>query len=141
MTEEQRAMVRKSWALVREADNCVISSFYEVFFELRPELRRLFASEMRVQAKMLRAALSLVVESMDADDGELSCIAMLGRRHAEWGVTAQHLELGGQALLVALSDCLGARWTPELCAAWMLAYSRILAAMFAGSRGHFASVR
>ena len=47
----------------------------------------------------------------------------LGRRHAGYGVTDEHYETVGEALLWTLHQGLGEDFTPNVAAAWATAYA------------------
>jgi len=60
-------------------------------------------------------------------------VEALGQRHASYGVIAEHYRLVEQALLWALAQELGARWTAEVEAAWQSAYTLLAATMEAAA--------
>jgi hemoglobin-like flavoprotein len=59
----------------------------------------------------------------------LPIIQDLGRRHVGYGVTAEHYELVGEALLWTLEQGLGDDFTPSVKAAWQEAYVTLSGAM------------
>eukprot|EP00445_Apocalathium_hangoei_P081343 CAMPEP_0204192958 /NCGR_PEP_ID=MMETSP0361-20130328/61296_1 /ASSEMBLY_ACC=CAM_ASM_000343 /TAXON_ID=268821 /ORGANISM="Scrippsiella Hangoei, Strain SHTV-5" /LENGTH=502 /DNA_ID=CAMNT_0051154105 /DNA_START=1 /DNA_END=1509 /DNA_ORIENTATION=+ len=59
-------------------------------------------------------------------------LVQMGARHAQYGVKPEHLEILGQALLVALHEVLGDTFTNDVLLAWSVVYSFIAASMIAG---------
>ena len=64
---------------------------------------------------------------MDCDG--IPVVETLGRRHRGYGVTAQHYESVGAALLWTLEQGLGKAWTPEAAEAWTQLYGLLSAVM------------
>lgn len=125
MNSEQKGLVARSWKTIVSSNDCIASLFYTKLFELDPTVSQLFSGSPVIQCRMVRVSISLAVNGIEDEEANCSYIALLGVRHAEWGVTPYHWKLGERALLAALADCLGETWSPELRRAWQLAYRRI----------------
>jgi hemoglobin-like flavoprotein len=136
MTPAQVDMIRTSWTAVEPIGDVAATLFYDRLFELDPALRRLFArTDMAQQKKILIQTLTVVVRSLDRLDQLVPAIEALGRRHAGYGVRAEHYETVGAALLWTLGQGLGDGFTPELEAAWTEAYTTLASVMIGAADG------
>jgi hemoglobin-like flavoprotein len=136
MTPAQVDMIRTSWTAVEPIGDVAATLFYDRLFELDPALRRLFArTDMAQQKKILIQTLTVVVKSLDRLDQLVPAIEALGRRHAGYGVRAEHYETVGAALLWTLGQGLGDGFTPELEAAWTEAYTTLASVMIGAADG------
>ena len=136
MTPAQVDMIRTSWIAVEPIGDVAATLFYDRLFELDPALRRLFArTDMAQQKKILIQTLTVVVKSLDRLDQLIPAIEALGRRHAGYGVRAEHYETVGAALLWTLGQGLGDGFTPELEAAWTEAYTTLASVMIGAADG------
>ena len=136
MTPAQVDMIRTSWTAVEPIGDVAATLFYDRLFELDPALRRLFArTDMAQQKKILIQTLTVVVKSIDRLDQLVPAIEALGRRHAGYGVRAEHYETVGAALLWTLGRGLGDGFTPELEAAWTEAYTTLASVMIGAADG------
>jgi len=57
----------------------------------------------------------------------------LGCKHAQYGVTDEHYDAGGVALLWTLEKGLGGAFTPEVKEAWAAVYTVLTSAMKCGA--------
>jgi hemoglobin-like flavoprotein len=136
MTPAQVDMIRTSWTAVEPIGDVAATLFYDRLFELDPALRRLFArTDMAQQKKILIQTLTVVVKSLDRLDQLVPAIEALGRRHAGYGVRAEHYDTVGAALLWTLGQGLGDGFTPELEAAWTEAYTTLASVMIGAADG------
>ena len=136
MTPAQVEMIRSSWTAVEPIGDVAATLFYDRLFELDPALRRLFArTDMAQQKKILIQTLTVVVKSLDRLDQLVPAIEALGRRHAGYGVRAEHYETVGVALLWTLGQGLGDAFTPELEVAWTEAYTTLASVMIGAADG------
>jgi hemoglobin-like flavoprotein len=136
MTPTQVDMIRTSWTAVEPIGGVAATLFYDRLFELEPALRRLFArTDMDQQKKILIQTLTVVVKSLDRLDQLVPAIEALGRRHAGYGVRANHYDTVGAALLWTLGQGLGDAFTPELETAWTEAYSTLASVMIGAADG------
>ena len=133
MTTDQVTLVKTSFASIGPAADAVATRFYARLFALDPALRRLFHTDMREQRHKLMQMLAAIVDALDRPALIVAEVAALGQRHASYGVLAEHYLIVEEALLWALAEELGERWTPELDAAWRAAYTLLAATMQAAS--------
>jgi hemoglobin-like flavoprotein len=122
MTPEQAALIRKSfdamWPMrVNLAELC-----YSKLFELAPDARRLFPTDMERQRLKLMDMIAALVGALDQRELFQSLIAHSGRQHAEFGVRPAQYAAFGQALIWSFEQKFGAAFTPELREAWQALY-------------------
>ena len=131
MTPRQIALVESS---VDQVDlDVLVATFYERAFAADPSLVEMFTTEPVVQRARFAAELAEIVGSIRSIDTFGPAARALGARHRGYGVRAGHYRVMGGALLDALADVHGQRWTPELGEAWALAYNLIAETMLAGA--------
>ena len=136
MTPAQVDMIRTSWTAVEPIGDVAATLFYDRLFELDPALRRLFSrTDMAQQKKILIQTLTVVVKSLDRLDQLVPAIEALGRRHAGYGVRAEHYDTVGAALLWTLGQGLGDGFTPDLEVAWTEAYTTLASVMIGAADG------
>jgi nitric oxide dioxygenase len=128
MTPEQIRLVQKSFEKLVPFENTV-ASFYTRLFELDPALRNLFQSDLDSQYYKATFMLRIVVRGLTRLDTLVPTVQALGQRHANYGVTATHYTMGGEALLWALRQSLGKEFTPQVEEAWTEAYTLLAQVM------------
>lgn len=132
MTPSQVQLIRSSWAAVEPIGDEAASAFYARLFELDPRLAPLFLhTDMAKQRKVLMQTLTVVVKSLDKLDQLVPAVQALGRRHAGYGVEAEHYATVGAALIWTLEQGLGAAFTNDVREAWETAYGTLASVMIA----------
>ncbi len=134
MTPEQKNLVQDSFSLVVPIADEAGALFYSRLFQLDPTLRTLFRGDLSYQTRKLMQMLAVAVRGLDDLESILPALHALGRRHVAYGVTGQHFETVGAALLWTLETGLGARFTPEVREAWTVVYSVLVKSMQEGMR-------
>ncbi|HYM00912.1 MAG TPA: globin family protein [Blastocatellia bacterium] len=129
MTSEQKALVQSSFSQVMLISHLAAGLFYDRLFELDPTLRALFKSDMREQQRKLMQMLEVVVKGLDNLDTLIPAVEALGKRHVSYGVTEDHYETVGRALIDTLETGLGSKFTPNVREAWMAAYGLLASVM------------
>ena len=123
ITPEQRALVQQTWQQVVPIADTAARVFYNRLFEIDPQLRVMFDRvEMKSQRRKLIQALAMVVDRLDRIEELVPVIEALGRRHATYGVSDEHYETVGAALIWTLEKGLGKAWSEEVKAAWTEVY-------------------
>jgi len=117
-TESDIQVVQRSFEMILPMADTFVAMFYDRFFTVEPEARSLFNSDMAVQREKVIEMLSLAVHSMDDSDSFQQELQDLGERHVDYRVQSRHYAIMNDAILGALSDCLGEQFTDEMCAAW-----------------------
>lgn len=133
MTGRQKALVRDSLESINEYSGAVVRLFYGRLFEIAPQVRPLFRTEIGEQSRRLNEMLKAIVGALDRFDEFRPVLAELGRRHVDYGVRPEHYELLRSALLWAFGNALGVRFDRETRAAWDLLIGIVAAEMLAGA--------
>lgn len=129
MTPDQITLLRASFDKVRPISEQAAGLFYGRLFEIAPEVRALFDTDMAEQGRKLMATLAVVVNGLDNLPALLPAVERLGRSHAGYGVTSAHFVPVGEALIWTLHQGLGDDFTPEVRDAWIEAYGTLAAVM------------
>jgi hemoglobin-like flavoprotein len=125
MTPEQIDLIRKSFDALWPIRRKLGEQFYDRFFELAPDTKSLFPSEMERQQLKLMDAIAAIVGALDKREMFQSIISHTGRKHAQFGVQPSHFVAFGDALMWGLQQQLGPMFTPELKHAWSVLYAEI----------------
>lgn len=133
MTPEQVSMVQDSFKKVVPIADTAADLFYDRLFAIAPDVRPMFPVDLREQKKKLITMLATAVTNLHQVEAILPAVQSLGQRHVAYGVTAQHYEPVGAALLWTLEQGLGPDFTPPLKAAWTEAYTTLAGAMTAAA--------
>ena len=134
MTPEQIDLVRKSFDALWPFRRKLAAQFYGRFFELAPDARRLFTSDMDKQQLKLMDAIAAIVGALDQREMFQSIISHTGRKHAEFGVRETDFAAFGDALLWGLQQQLGPGFSPELKQAWTALYDAVQAEMMRAAK-------
>ena len=129
MTPRQIALVQASWQDTLAFPETAVQLFYLRLFELDPALRPMFRGELREQGRKLVAMISVAVNGLARIETLVPVIEALGRRHAGYGVKDEHYATVASALLWALQQGLGQRFSPEAREAWTAAYGLLATTM------------
>src|SRR5882672_10708120 len=129
VTPQQIELVQTSFKKVVPIAGTAADLFYNRLFEIAPEVRPLFPSDLAEQKKKLIAMLATAVTNLHQLEKIVPAVQSLGKRHAGYGVTAKHYEPVGAALLWTLEQGLGPAFTPPVKAAWTEAYMTLAGVM------------
>jgi len=132
MTPEDVARVVDTAEMVHE-DTGLVARFYELLFERHPELRTMFPADMTELHHRFVTEIEAFARAMPTLTEVESRATLLGARHAGYGVRVAHYPFVRDALLDALEEQLGARFTPEHRQSWTRAYN-LLAEIMMESR-------
>jgi hemoglobin-like flavoprotein len=91
MTQEQIALVRKSFDRLRPLPRGAGKDFFETLFALDPSLKPLFSTDVENQGAMFVVALGLALKGLDDDGVVDESLRELGRRHVLYGAKDIHL--------------------------------------------------
>lgn len=117
-TARQKALVRESFALLMPCGGLVAQLFYKRLFEIAPELRVLFKTDLQSQGDKLMNALQMTILSLDRIEILRPTVRLLGIRHRSYGVKQQDYITVAAALMWTLEQCLEERFTREVREAW-----------------------
>jgi hemoglobin-like flavoprotein len=134
MTPEQIALVQCSFKSVAPIASKAADLFYARLFEIAPEVRQLFPTDLSGQKVKLMGMLATAINNLHRLDAILPTVRRLGDRHRDYGVSAEHYATVGTALLWTLEQGLGAGFTSEVKAAWSEVYCALAGAMQQGER-------
>lgn len=120
MTPDQISLVQKSFEIVPA--EIAADLFYTRLFELDPSLRPLFKGDMKAQGAKLMDMIAVAVRGLSNLDRIVPAVQDLGVRHSGYGVTPDHYDTVGSALLWTLEKGLGEQFTDDVQEAWTAAY-------------------
>ena len=129
MTEDDKQLVRDSWAKVIPISDKAAELFYNRLFELDPSLRPLFTSDMTEQGRKLMGMITAAVNGLDRLDEIIPAVRALGKRHSEYGVTDDHYDTVATALLWTFERGLGDAFTEDTRNAWIKTYTLLSTTM------------
>ena len=129
MTPEQIKLVKSSWAEVAPISEQAAELFYGKLFELNPELKSLFNSDLKEQGRKLMVMINMAVNSLDTVEAIVPALQDLGRRHVAYGVKDEDYDTVGESLLWTLEQGLGDGFTTEVKGAWVDTYTLVATTM------------
>ncbi len=133
MTPDQISLIQSSFAKVAPIADQAATLFYGRLFEIAPEVKPLFKSDITEQGQKLMGTLAVVVQGLNALEAIVPVAEALARRHVDYGVKAAHYAPVGAALIWTLEQGLGDDFTPETRAAWVEAYTLLSSVMIAAA--------
>jgi hemoglobin-like flavoprotein len=133
MTEDQKTLIRSSFARIAPDAQAVAALFYGRLFTLDPTLNALFKGDMVEQGRKLMSMIGVAVANLDNLDAIVPAVQQLGARHAGYGVPLDSYSTVGAALLWTLEQGLGSDYTPEMAAAWFECYATVASLMQQGA--------
>ncbi|GAB4014407.1 globin domain-containing protein [Spirosoma koreense] len=126
LSENQLATVKKSWRLLRDVDPALLGDvFYSRLFMTHPELRALFKGPLEAQYTKFIDTLSFLVSQLHRLDEFTREVELVGQRHKQYGVKADHYDAVGESLLWTLQSGLGRDWSEDVAEAWTTLYTII----------------
>ncbi len=123
MDAMQIRLVQDSFKSVAPIADEAAALFYGRLFELDPQLRKLFKTDMPEQGRKLMTMIGMAVRGLDNMAMLGPVVENLGRRHVGYGVMPAHFDTVGAALLWTLKQGLGPAFTPEVESAWAQTYA------------------
>ncbi len=144
LTEDDKELIASSWKLIVPIQDTVADLFYRRLFELAPQYRSLFKSDIEAQKRKLMAMLAFVVKSLawshtawqqevDSREDLFLVVLALGRRHRElYKVPDEAYATVRDALMWTLDYGLGQAFTVETRRAWERIYDLVAMTMKLG---------
>ncbi|MBR8742206.1 globin domain-containing protein [Nocardiopsis sp. MG754419] len=127
-------LVRQSAVDIPEGSARLAKSFYDNLFMMVPEVRGMFAADIKPQQQRMADALMSVVQHLDSPDEVAQYLQRLGHQHhRDLGVLPEHYPHVGRALVRAVSE-VSPTWTSAMSSAWVLVFQWITANMLAGAQ-------
>ena len=136
MTPTQIQLVQTSWERVVPIADQAAALFYGRLFDLDPELKPLFKSDIREQGRKLMQMITVAVRGLNDLGRLVPAVEDLGRRHVAYGVRSKDYNTVGSALLWTLKNGLGDAFTPEVEEAWATTYNVLATTMQKASAKH-----
>ncbi|XP_051134058.1 hemoglobin-2 [Andrographis paniculata] len=143
-TEEEEALVIKSWNSMKSNSGEWALKFFLKVFEIAPSAQKMFSFlqdsnvPLEQNAKLKGHAKSVFVMACEAavqlrKTGKVvvkdSTLKKLGSVHLKNGVVDEHFDVVKYALLETIKEATGEMWSPEMKAAWSVAYEHLVAAI------------
>ncbi len=122
MTPEQINLVRTSFDAIWPIHRKFADVFYNRFFELAPDARRLFPADLERQQLKLMDMIAAIVGALEQREVFQSLISHTGRQHAQFGARSSDFVAFGSALMWSLEQQFGDAFMPELKEAWLMLY-------------------
>ena len=122
MTPKQIGLIRATWDKVLPISEPAAEMFYGKLFEIDPELKPLFSSDIKEQGKKLMTMIDTVVKNLDNLEAVVPAAQASGARHKGYGVKDEDYATVAEALLWTLDQGLGDDFTDEVKEAWTEAY-------------------
>lgn len=123
MTPDQIQLVQASFAKVEPISDKAAELFYGRLFEIAPDIKPLFTSDIEQQGRKLMTTLGVVVNGLSDFDAVLPAAKSLAVRHVDYGVTPAHYPPVGAALIWTLEQGLGDAFDNATRTAWSTAYA------------------
>jgi hemoglobin-like flavoprotein len=135
MTPDQVKLVQDSFTKIAPISETAAVLFYDRLFEIAPQVKAMFPTEMTEQRRKLMATLAVVVKGLSNLESILPAASALAKRHVNYGAKPEHYPVVGAALLWTLEKGLGDAWTPEAAGAWAAAYGTLSGYMISEGYG------
>ncbi len=104
LAQDEIDLLRKTPLVMLDCSELAAQTFYETLFEMAPEVRSLFPSQMSDQSRKFAATLIVAINSLSDWNALRPVIEALSRRHLNYGVAAHHYETVGKALMKTLTQ-------------------------------------
>jgi hemoglobin-like flavoprotein len=134
-TARQIELVQASFAQVAPIADQAAELFYGRLFDIAPDVKPFFKSDMKSQGRKLMMTLSVVVGSLKDLAAIMPAVRKLAVKHVDYGVDPSHYTKVGEALIWTLEQGLGAAFTPETRDAWVSTYKVLAGAMIEEAYG------
>ncbi|XVE67416.1 hypothetical protein DITRI_Ditri08aG0159000 [Diplodiscus trichospermus] len=143
-TEEQEALVVKSWNSMKKNAGELGLKFFLRIFEIAPSAKKLFTflrdSDVPLEQnpKLKPHAMTVFVMTCESavqlrKAGKVtvkeSNLKDLGATHFKYGVADEHFEVTKYALLETIKEAVPEMWSPEMKNAWGEAFDKLAAAI------------
>nr|AZL41264.1 class I non-symbiotic haemoglobin [Datisca glomerata] len=143
-TEEQEALVVKSWTVMKKNAAELGLKFFLKIFEIAPSAQNLFSFlkdsnvPLEQNPKLKPHAMSVFTMTCESavqlrKAGKVtvreSSLKKLGATHYKYGVVSEHFEVTRFALLDTIKEAVPEMWSPDMKSAWGEAYDQLVSAI------------
>lgn len=125
LSNPEIALLRESFHRLRLAEQAASDRFYERLFEIAPELRPMFRTDMAEQGMRFMSTLGVILDHLDRPEALERYLDDLARGHAAYGVRPEHFQPMGQALIDTMRETLGDAFPRGADTAWKTAYDEL----------------
>lgn len=133
MTPKQKMLLQLSFTQLSSAADEVAERFHRRLLRLDPALRR---ADLKVEGRKLLRLIGLAVRNFDDPEQVSGEARDLGREYAAQGLTEEHFDTMGEALLWTLVQTLGEEeLSREERTAWVRTYQTLTGWMKEGAQG------
>jgi hemoglobin-like flavoprotein len=133
-TLEQASLIKKSFDEMWPIRRGLAMQFYNRFFEIAPDAKWLFPSNMERLYLKLMDTIAAIVGALDNRALFGSIISHTALQHERFGVTLSQLTAFGDALIWSLEQQFGSAFTPELREARITLYEEVQSGMINGTK-------
>ena len=136
MDPKSVSLVQDSFKIVRPISENVAELFYQKLFKLDPKLKELFPQNpelMKMQGSKLMSMLGSAITGLSNFETLKPALEDLGKRHLEYKVEHYHYQTVGEALIGALEEGLGDKFTYDIKNAWVDVYVTMSDVMIASA--------
>ena len=125
LSQKQIFKVRETWIEVNSNPEQFGLAFYNNLFDLAPELRPMFKTDLQTMAFKFSIMLAFLVNrlnKLDLIEQEINNLAVIHNKHL---VKPEHYRITKQALVLTLKNKLARKYDIEADTAWQLAFDTI----------------
>lgn len=143
-TEEQEALVKKSWNAMKSNASELGFKFFLRVFEIAPSAKRLFSflhdTDVPIEKNAKLKAHAIIVFKMTCESAVAlrekgtatfseSNVKDMGKLHFKYGVLDEHFDVVKFCLLETIKDAVPDMWSLEMKTAWDEAYTQLAEAI------------
>ncbi|MEM8529185.1 MAG: globin domain-containing protein [Bacteroidota bacterium] len=129
MTQQEIQLVQESVTELMPRTQQMGEALYARLFEIAPELKALFKTDIPQQSRKLMSIIIHVIANLDQMDHLEEELQDLSAKHSTYNITASDYEVLKEAFLWTFAQEMGENWTDELSKAWAAAYDILAKAM------------
>ena len=129
LTELQIEAIRRTFLKLSADSQWAGQVFYDHLFDRAPATQDMFVTDIAQQSTKLMSTLGMVVSQLQNWRDLEPVVEDLALRHLAYGVTQDHYDHVGAALLSMMHEVLGDGFTPDDAEAWQTAYAGLARAM------------
>jgi hemoglobin-like flavoprotein len=129
LTQEEIKLIQDSFKKISGHQDKTGELFYEKLFEKDPEIIKLFNTDLKEQAHLLMRMVKTVVEGLNNPQIIVPAVQNLGKRHLDYGVSAEQYKTFGDCLVMCFEKELGDDFNADVKCAWQKLYDILAAAM------------
>jgi len=131
LTAAQIELVRDSFNELKPNVEAASELFYRRLFEVAPDLREMFQSDIAGQGMRFMSTLGVILDHFDNPDELTPYLERLAQGHAAFGIKPEQFQSMGQALIMTMRETLGDKFADEAATAWEIAYDDLARQMIA----------